>query len=162
TQFLERSQKDGKWQLAPDKGPDLGVSALAAAAVEAMRGKESAAIVKPTLDWLAANQKEDGGIYDKANAVYITAMSILALKGAGSSPDKAMLDKAVSYLRVVQTDEGDGRTPSSEDYGGIGYGSKGDVNLSTTHFAIEAVSEAGLKKDDEFYKKALVFLQRCQ
>lgn len=160
---LKAAAKDGKWAFAPDRGPDLGVSALAARALLGSMPREEARVVTaPTLDWLLASQKPDGGIYDQQVAVYVTSLAILALREAKDPASAPVLAKAVEYLRVVQTDEGDGREQSSEDYGGIGYGSKGDVNLSTSHFAIEAASAAGLKKDDAFYSKALKFLERCQ
>lgn len=158
--YLRAEAREGKWGFKPGE-PDLGISALAARAL--LRSPErKVEDVRAALDWLAANQKPDGGIYDKAVAVYVTATSILALEASGDAKYRPVIRKAAEYLRVAQTDEAEGRTPSSEDYGGIGYGGKGDVNLSTTHFALEAASEAGLAKDDDFYKKALVFLQRCQ
>ncbi len=160
--FLRGAQVEGKWSFDPAQGPDLGISALVARGILDTMGPAGLVDVRATLDWLARSQKEDGAIYDKQLAAYVTAGAILALQASGDPKYAPIVARAREFLRVAQLDEGEGISQSSEDYGGIGYGGSGDTNMSTTQWAVDAAAEAGLPKDDQFYRKALVFLQRSQ
>ncbi len=156
--------KDGRWAFDPKYGPDLGTTALALRAMLQSPGAE-VATYGPTLDWLAENQHEDGGIYDPRQGVmtYVTASAVLAMKASGDARFDSVTARAARYLAKIQADEGESIAESSENYGGIGYGSKRQfTNMSTSQFAIEAADAAGLEKDHEFYKKALRFLSRSQ
>jgi squalene-hopene/tetraprenyl-beta-curcumene cyclase len=54
-------------------------------------------------------------------------------------------------------------TPDHTYYGGAGYaGDKSRPDLSNTAFFLEALKEAGVDKNDPAFKKALVFVSRCQ
>ena len=46
--------------------------------------------------------------------------------------------------------------------GGFGYNRHSRPDLSNSHFAIQALHDAGLKPGDPAYEKALVFISRCQ
>ena len=160
--FLRAAADGGRFSYDPTKGHDVGMTALALTAIETVPGPETAAFCLPGLTWLVGMQKPDGSIFDKQLAVYCTAAALMALANAKDSSWDAALRKGREYLRVAQTDEGEGVQQSSEDYGGIGYGGAGDINMSTTQWAVDAAREAGLPKDDQYYSKALVFLQRSQ
>src|SRR5262245_46610833 len=95
-------------------------------------------------------------------ATYNTSVAILALTATGNPKYRPVIDRAVEYLRVVQSDEGEKYQPSDRFYGGVSYGDNERVDLSNTQFAIEAAVTGGMKEDDPFYKKATTFLQRCQ
>ena len=69
---------------------------------------------------------------------------------------------AVAFLKQLQWDEGEGKTPKDDFYGGAGYDSKSRPDLSNTQFFLDALIEAGISKDDPALKKALVFVGRCQ
>ncbi len=58
------------------------------------------------------------------------------------------MDRAVSYLRQLQWTD-DEKDPN---YGGFGYGSKGRADGSNLQIAIDALHDAGLKKDDPAYR----------
>ena len=47
-------------------------------------------------------------------------------------------------------------------YGGAGYDSHSRPDLSNTQFFLDALVAAGVPKDDPAYKKAAVFVSRCQ
>jgi squalene-hopene/tetraprenyl-beta-curcumene cyclase len=160
--FLAAASEGGRFRFAPDQPPHLGISALAAFALLQQPEEAHRRLAHSTLDWIVSFQKPDGGIYDRELAVYMTASAVLALSAAGRPQDRPVLARAAEYLRIAQVDEGEGIAESSEPYGGIGYGGRGDANLSTSQFAIEAAAAAGIPKDDAFYRKALVFLQRSQ
>jgi squalene-hopene/tetraprenyl-beta-curcumene cyclase len=51
---------------------------------------------------------------------------------------------------------------SNTFYGGFGYGRNSRPDMSNTHFAIEALHDAGLKPGDKAYDAALVFISRTQ
>lgn len=76
---------------------------------------------------------------------------------------KKIIDDASTYLKKVQLDEGEKRTPESVDYGGAGYNSKtpgGD--LSNTATMLEALKAAGAGSSDEAMQRAKIFVSRCQ
>lgn len=161
---LSALSKDGKWAFKAEYGPDLGTTALAARALLLSPGTDKAALT-PALEWLASNQQPDGGIYDPKMGVmtYVTAASVLAMKASGDAKYAPVMRKCAEYLAKIQADEGEGFDQSSENYGGIGYGSKRQfTNMSTTQFAVEAADAAGLEKNHAFYGKALRFLSRSQ
>ena len=69
---------------------------------------------------------------------------------------------AAAFLKQLQWDEGEGKQPSDDFYGGAGYDSKSRPDLSNTQFFVDALTAAGVPKDDPALKKALVFVSRCQ
>jgi squalene-hopene/tetraprenyl-beta-curcumene cyclase len=95
---------------------------------------------------------------------YTTSINIMALNAANKSDKyKTVINNAVKYLKDYQWDEARGKTPDSDYYGGAGYaGDKSRPDLSNTAFFLEALKEAGVPKDDPAFKKALVFVSRCQ
>jgi squalene-hopene/tetraprenyl-beta-curcumene cyclase len=160
--WLRAAADKGRFAFDPAKGPDVGMTALALAAVQTVPHPDNREFVQAGLLWLQTMQKADGAIYDKQLAVYCTAAALMAFSAASDPAWAPVLEKGREYLRVAQSDEGEGISQSSENYGGIGYGGSGDINMSTTQFALDAAKTAGLPKDDAYYKKALVFLQRSQ
>jgi squalene-hopene/tetraprenyl-beta-curcumene cyclase len=94
---------------------------------------------------------------------YVTAVNVMALCEAGQGDKyKAVIGDAVKFLKQLQWDEGEGKDPKSDFYGGAGYDSKSRPDLSNTQFFLDALKAAGVPQDDPAYKKALVFLNRCQ
>jgi squalene-hopene/tetraprenyl-beta-curcumene cyclase len=81
------------------------------------------------------------------------------LKDPTYEPQAAGLQK---FLKADQWDEGEGKTPADPFYGGAGYGHGKRPDLSNTQMMVEALHDSGLPPDDPAYKKALVFIQRCQ
>jgi len=121
--------------------------------------------------WLLAQQKEDGGIYDKGLANYGTSTSIMALLARDKKADEAALLKARAYLVTLQFGSDKKGEPDSKKDGGIGYGSSPDhSDLSNTYLALEALyNSRQLAKDSEHGKQpeldweaALTFVSRCQ
>lgn len=163
--LLGQRTDEGYWQFMPGTPADLGISGLAAWGLLETKGAAVKNDMKPVLDWFAENQKEDGSVFIDRFATYNTSMAVMAMVTDGDPKYRPVIEKAMQFIRRIQADEGEGRDESSEDYGGVGYGSGGPasgvVNLSTTHFAVEAAKEAGVK-DEAFYSKALRFLERSQ
>ena len=121
--------------------------------------------------WLLAQQKDDGGIYNRGLSVYNTATALTAIVAAGRSDYDAAAVKARKHLIDNQWDLGEkGKTDNIND-GGIGYGSKKDhTDLSNTYLAIEALALSKKIVDDgQFgtqpdldWGAAITFISRCQ
>jgi squalene-hopene/tetraprenyl-beta-curcumene cyclase len=83
---------------------------------------------------------------------------------AANRPEKykPVVGDAVKFLKQLQWDEGEGKSPQDDFYGGAGYDSKSRPDLSNTQFFIDALKSAGVSSDDPAFRKALVFVSRCQ
>jgi squalene-hopene/tetraprenyl-beta-curcumene cyclase len=170
--WLKGQQKaSGQWD-------DDGLPALTALAL-------TAAVRDPNLDrkaslpgniekgysWLLAQQKDDGGIYNRGLSVYNTATALTALMAAGRADYEPAAVKARKHLVDNQWDLGEkGKTDNPND-GGVGYGSKKDhTDLSNTYLAIEALALSKKIIEDGKYgtqpdldwQAAVTFLSRCQ
>jgi squalene-hopene/tetraprenyl-beta-curcumene cyclase len=166
-----RQQADGFWDTAE-------LPALTALALNAGVRDPAVDLSKPLpphlekgFAWLLAQQKEDGGIYNRGLTVYNTATAVSALCAADTGRFAPAIVKARKHLVDNQWDIGEkGRTDNPND-GGIGYGSnKEHTDLSNTNLAIEALAlsrkyiEDGKfgKQPDLDWDAAVKFLSRCQ
>ncbi len=94
---------------------------------------------------------------------YGTCVNLLALKASGEDQKYAkVIANAVAFLKKLQWDETEGKTPNDDIYGGAGYGGNSRPDLSNTQFLLDAMKAAGVPKDDLVYKKALIYVSRCQ
>lgn len=93
---------------------------------------------------------------------YVTCVNIMALKAAGKDSYKPVIKDAASFLKKLQWDDGEGKTPRDDFWGGAGYDSKSRPDLSNTQYFLDALVAAGVPKDDPAFKKAAVFVSRCQ
>ena len=93
---------------------------------------------------------------------YVTCVNLMALVAADRKTYKTVIGDASKFLKKLQWDEGEGKDPKSDFYGGAGYDSKSRPDLSNTQFFLDALVAAGIPKDDPAFKKAMVFVSRCQ
>src|SRR5205823_1484088 len=94
---------------------------------------------------------------------YVTSVNVMALVNAHQSDKyRAIVGDAVEFLKKLQWDEEESKSPSDDYYGGAGYDSKSRPDLSNTQLFLDALVAAGVPKDDPAFKKALVFVSRCQ
>jgi squalene-hopene/tetraprenyl-beta-curcumene cyclase len=93
---------------------------------------------------------------------YVTCVNVQALVAADRPAYKAVVKDAVAFLRKLQWDEGEGKDAKSDFYGGAGYDSKSRPDLSNTQLFLDALVAAGVPRDDPAFKRALVFVSRCQ
>ena len=121
--------------------------------------------------WLLAQQKEDGGIYNRGLSVYNTATAVTSLMAANRKSFEPAVIKARKHLISNQWDIGQKKETDPANEGGIGYGSdKEHSDLSNTYLAIEALAlskkviEDGNHGDqpDLDWDAAVKFLSRCQ
>jgi squalene-hopene/tetraprenyl-beta-curcumene cyclase len=94
---------------------------------------------------------------------YVTSINVIALTAANRQDRyKKVIGDAVEFLKRLQWDEEEGKSPADDFYGGAGYDSQSRPDLSNTQFFLDALKAAGVPKDDPAYKRALVFVSRCQ
>jgi squalene-hopene/tetraprenyl-beta-curcumene cyclase len=93
---------------------------------------------------------------------YVTCINVLALTAADRDSYKPVVKDAAKFLKELQWDEGEGKKKEDDFYGGAGYDSKSRPDLSNTQFFLDALVAAGVPKDDPAFKKALIFVSRCQ
>ncbi len=122
-------------------------------------------------NWLLAQQKEDGGIYNRGLSVYNTATSVTAMVATGQEKYEPAIVKARKHLIDQQWDIDKKKETDNPNDGGIGYGSKNDhTDMSNTYLAIEALAlskkvvEDGKhgNQPDLDWDAAVTFLSRCQ
>jgi squalene-hopene/tetraprenyl-beta-curcumene cyclase len=162
--FLRTTQgPDGAWQRYP------GITALSVLGILRHGVTDRDPAVAKACDYLAALAKPNGAIYTDALGPaqalpnYNTALSITALHATGNPKYAEVIRKAQKFLASSQFDEAEGYKSSDRKYGGIGYGSKEDnPDLSNLQNALEALRETGHPKNDDVFKKAILFIQRCQ
>ncbi len=94
---------------------------------------------------------------------YVTSINVMALVAA-QRPDlyKSVIGDAVKFLKKLQWDEEEGKAPDNDFYGGAGYDSKSRPDLSNTQMFLDALRAAGVPPEDPAFKKAMVFVSRCQ
>ena len=171
-QWLKTQQQpDGHW----DDGQLPAITALALNAAVRDPNHDRTKPLPEHLDkgykWLLAQQKEDGGIYNRGLSVYNTATSVTSMMAAGREEFHPAVVKARAHLIKNQWDIGTpGETDNPND-GGIGYGSSNEhTDLSNTVLAIEAIAlSSKVVEDGNFGKQpeldweaAITFLNRCQ
>ncbi len=159
-----RSRQDkasGAWLMQGE--PEAGITALALTAfLRAPRDEGGGADMSKTVAWIASLAKEDGSIFAGELANYVTSAAVLALEETDDPRFAPIIAKAQKYLVRCQCDEAEGFTPDNKLYGGAGYGGADRPDLSNLAFAMDALHASGLPKESDAYRKALVFLNRCQ
>src|SRR5262249_48896096 len=93
---------------------------------------------------------------------YVTCVNLMALVAADRDSYKSVIGDAAKFLKKLQWDEDEGKSPKDDFYGGAGHDSKARPDLSNTQFFLDALQAAGLPKDNPALKKAMVFVSRCQ
>ncbi len=94
---------------------------------------------------------------------YVTCVNVMALSAAKKDASyKKTIGNAAEFLKKLQWDDGEGKKPEDDFFGGAGYDSKSRPDLSNTQFFLDALAAAGVDSKDEAFKKAAVFVSRCQ
>lgn len=159
-----RSRQDaqGVWS-AERKEP--GVTALVVTGLlrSGLAGPTDPAVAKG-LAYLETFIKPEGGMPEAAHANYATAVALTAFHHANvDGRYDAVVKGSQQFLRNKQWDEGEGKTPADPFYGGSGYGGRSNrPDLSNTTFMLEALRDSGVPPDDPAFRRAVVFISRCQ
>lgn len=170
--WLKSQQKpEGYWD---DEGiPAFTALALTAATRDPAVNRKVALPehIEKGFNWLLAQQKEDGGIYNRGLSVYNTATSVTAMVATQQEKFEPAIVKARKHLIGSQWDIGQKKETDNLNDGGIGYGSKNDhTDMSNTYLAIEALAlSKKVVEDGKFgdqpdldWDAAVTFLSRCQ
>ncbi len=159
--LLSAQEPDGGW--AVQTGPGVSALVLKALIQEPTVGPKHPA-VRRGVECVLRSQREDGGVYSAEGLLKNYESSVVlsmlaALQDPAYEQPIAALQK---FLKGDQWDETKGKSPDDAWYGGAGYGPHKRPDLSNTQMMLEALHDSGLPPDDPVYKKALVFIQRCQ
>ncbi len=163
--FLAQQEESGAWGDPELKIPaNVGHTAMATSAViaatSATQVRDDPNIGK-ALAWLAAQQKDDGSIWDNPQFVnYMTSAAAGALAMAKVGSYRNTLVDARGFLADSQIagDENDlsyGGFPYKQDQGQ-------DADLSNLQFAAQALADAGLEKDHVVWQRMQTYLNRVQ
>jgi squalene-hopene/tetraprenyl-beta-curcumene cyclase len=116
------------------------------------------------LSFLQSKIRPDGSIQaDAIESNYIASVCLSAFSSANKDRQyKVAVEKLIQHLKKEQWDEGEGIDGKDVRYGGLGYGGKSRPDLSVTAFAMEALHSAGVKPDDPVFRRAALFVGRCQ
>ncbi|HOW19214.1 MAG TPA: terpene cyclase/mutase family protein [Phycisphaerae bacterium] len=126
-------------------------------------------VVRRAMKYVLSCKQKDGGIYGDAGVKNYSAS--IALMFLSALRDPALKDEVAgqqAFLKGEQWREGKkdkaGQSidPSHPWYGGAGYGHSERPDLSNTQMMLDALHESGLPASDPVYKRALVFIERCQ
>jgi squalene-hopene/tetraprenyl-beta-curcumene cyclase len=94
---------------------------------------------------------------------YVTSVNVMALQAARHDDKyRKVIGDAAEFLKKLQFDEGEGKSPKDDFYGGAGYDSKSRPDLSNTHYFLDALQAAGVSQSDPAVQRALIFVSRCQ
>jgi len=159
--LLAAQEADGGW--ASQTGPGVSCLVLKALIQEPSVGPRNEA-VRRGVEFVLRSQRDDGGIY-AAEGVHKNYETSVALSMFAALPDGEHREKkaaAQEFLKKLQWDESESKSIDDPWYGGAGYGRGERPDLSNTQMMLEALHDSGLPQDDPAYKKALVFIQRCQ
>jgi squalene-hopene/tetraprenyl-beta-curcumene cyclase len=171
--FLKSTQgADGSW--SPRYGP-----AITALAIQVILADDPNSIKDPAVQkgvaYVMSKVQPDGGIYGMKMPEnipilqnYNTAIALSMLSLINDKPEvAATIKKAQDYLRGLQWSgqkDPHGATIDEKHpfYGGAGYGKEGRPDMSNTTMMIEGLHDSGLDCNDPAYKRAMVFISRCQ
>ncbi len=162
--YLVASQNaEGAWEAFGSGHPAITAMVIQALAQDEAYGAKHPAVQRG-LSYLLRHVQPDGGIYvpDQGMRNYHTSVALMALAAIKDPAHSKTIRNAKDFLRKIQWDGGEGHEASSSWYGGQGYGQHKRPDLSNTQLMLEALHQSGLDADDPAYRKALVFVSRCQ
>lgn len=160
--FLIASQeKDGGW--ASDTGPGITAIVVKALAQHPDAGPDHPA-VRRGATFVRSFQRDDGGLYGPSGLLknYETSVALSMFAALDQKHEQQYIRRFQDFLKKLQWDEGENKPASHPWYGGAGYGHHQRPDLSNTQVMLDALRDSGLPEDDPTYKKALIFIQRCQ
>jgi squalene-hopene/tetraprenyl-beta-curcumene cyclase len=160
--FRKTQAKDGSWGAKQSPGI-TGI--ITTGLLKTGKVDKKDPMIENALKYIEAQIDKSGHIAGKAKTGhqnYITCVNLMALVAAERDSYKKAIKDAGKFLTQLQWDEGEGKKPSDDFYGGAGYDSKSRPDLSNTQLFLDALVAAGIPKDDAAFKKAQIFVSRCQ
>jgi squalene-hopene/tetraprenyl-beta-curcumene cyclase len=159
--LLATQEQSGGW--VSDTGPGITCLVLKALAQQPDFPPRHPAIERG-VGFVLTFQREDGGIYASEGLLknYESAVALSMFAALRDPLRQTQVEKLQACLKLLQWDEGENISRDNVWYGGAGYGRGERPDLSNTQMMLEALRDSGLAQDDPAYKKALIFIQRCQ
>lgn len=184
-EYLKSKQdaKTGGWSVPPDAPDGKGrpaLPAISALVVSGLMMQPGATLSDPAIaggvKYVMSFRKPDGGIYSTILPAYNTSIALSMIAKVDSDECRAAIKPAQEFIKASQwgapAPVGVGGASGKEapivvdeknpNFGGWGYGSHGRPDISNTSFAIQALHDSELSREDPAFKRALVFLQRLQ
>lgn len=167
-----RSETKGHINLAHGPGvTSLAVYALATCPLQFIEKYREA--VRLGIKYLLSTKDKDGAIgilskrvWDYPN--YATALTILSFLRFKPLGWEDTIRPLISYLKGAQLDERWGYIADDKHYGGWDCGKPQksipgpNLDISSASYVLTALDMAGLDKTDPVFKKARLFIKRCQ
>ncbi len=174
--LVSKQSANGSFGAIPGESEpgEAGITGLALKAMAKAPGLVRSSLAEPMAKaaaYLLGLQQPDGSIMNPGSGLqtYRTAIGISALHAYDAKRFADAIKSGQSYLVSTQFSETfgleGGEAKKSPYYGGWGYdrtGTKPDADISNVQFALEALRETGLPADSEVWRRAVVFLSRCQ
>jgi len=157
-----RQSDDGSWS---SNRQEPGITALVVTALlRTNRVTPNEPAVVKALGYLEKFVGPKGGLSEAPHSVYSTSVALMAFQEANKQGRyEAQVKGCQEFLKSSQYDEGENKSRTDPEYGGLGYGGGNSrPDLSNTSFMIEALHDSGLPADDPALQKALIFVSRCQ
>jgi squalene-hopene/tetraprenyl-beta-curcumene cyclase len=181
--LIDHQDADGAWRSDVygvfKDGPSLTPLVLATL-LEMPPSAEAEAACQKGASYLAHLVRADGTIDEGPHGltypVYTAVFSVIALSRPQMAQFLPARDAWLRFLQQRQLTEELGWQPADKQYGGWGYSHQiprkpqpgepllplTESNLSASTLALEAMRAAGYSADDSAFRKALIFIQRCQ
>jgi len=158
------SGKEGKFLYVDDVGVTglVVLSILESPYADEESKKE---YFKKAVKYLEKNVLEDGAIANKGMGYYTykTAICLRVFTILDKKKYAKVIKNGQNFLCKIQYDEDDEMDEEDNYFGGWGYGQKfGRASLPPAEWAIEGLRESGLSPDDPVFKKALIYVSKCQ
>lgn len=165
--FLKaRQAEDGSWGKSPQNRGITGIVVTGLLKTGTPASDEPAANgIRFIESLINAKEGHIAGNDSQASLInYTTSINVMALTAAGQEEKyRTIVTNAAKYLKSYQWDDARGKAADTDYYGGAGYaGDKSRPDLSNTAFFLEALNAAGVSRDDPAFRKAAVFVSRCQ
>ena len=171
--LIDNQRSDGSWgSVAGDPGITGMVLKSLADTPRSYREKDGP-FITAAVQSLLSHQQDNGGVYIPGQGLmnYKTSIAILGLSALDQGRKEPLYRDQIARMRdyVAGLQCAEDSTPVAFDrmkhtgsYGGVGYGSDRRPDMSNTQLALEALHAAGLTEDSDVWKRAQVFISRCQ
>ena len=161
--LLSAQSKDGGWASETAPGPGITCLVLKALIQEPSVGPKNPAVLRG-IEFVKKFIRPDGGVYSAEGVLknYESCVALSMFSVLERTGQEQTIAAVQGFLKKNQWDENEDKSPDDSWYGGAGYGPHKRPDLSNTQMMLEALRDSGLPQDDPTYKKALIFIQRCQ